>query len=96
MIRSETIDELEIELEEIIKKNPREAAEVAFALATHFYDKNLARARVFAQRSIDLFRQCKTETYEQCLSLHDHICGILIPELVHDGVVRFRFPKLGL
>lgn len=93
-LASEKIEDLEQAFNEIAIDNPREAAEVAFALACFYHEKDDIKAREFAERSIKLFENCKTDTLEQCAAMHTFICGIPIPELIHEGVVRFRFADL--
>lgn len=96
LVDIETIPELEANFSEIEKENPREAAEVAFVIATHYHRKGNDKTKIFAQKSIDLFLQCKVETYEQCCALHSSICGICLPDLIHEGVVRARFADFQL
>jgi hypothetical protein len=82
---------LEKKFKKIVKKNPREAAEAAYALAVHFFgvgDK--IKGQSFADKAVELFKKCGTESYEACAAIHNFICGIAIPEIIHEDVVRFR------
>ncbi|OGZ65208.1 MAG: hypothetical protein A2998_01135 [Candidatus Staskawiczbacteria bacterium RIFCSPLOWO2_01_FULL_37_25b] len=91
----ETIQELEEQFDEIARRNPRDAAEVAFALASHYFShQNPEKGRAFAQRSIELFDQCGTNTAEECGARHLKIGGICMPDMIHAGLVRFRLEKL--
>ena len=90
----ETIQELEAQFEEIEKKSPRDAAEVAFALASYYFGhKDPEKGKRFAQRSIELFEQCGTRTTEECAARHEKICGITMPDMIHEGLVKFRLEK---
>lgn len=92
-----TIGQLEKRFEDIAAENPREAAEAAFALATYFLDHgDISKAKRFAERSIALFLAVNVQSYDECTTIHNSICGILMPDLIHENVVRHRFANLNL
>lgn len=87
----ETIEELEDQLDQIVERSVRDAAEVAFALASHYFQKkDLEKGRSFAQRSIELFDQCSMNTPEECLARHSIIGGVHMPDMIHAGFIKFR------
>ena len=90
---SEHIHDLEKRFSEIETENPREAAEVAFAIAVYYRTKDAGKANRFAEKSIELFEQCGTDTMEKCSAMNVSIGGIAIPDLIHDDVVRAHFPE---
>lgn len=89
-----TILELEKRFEEFERKSKREAAEIAFAIARYYGDSrsrfDRATTRKFGLKSIELFEQCEMQTMQQCGTIHDVIAGVVLPDLIHEGVVRFR------
>ena len=86
-----TFGELEKKFGKIAKKSPREAAEAAYALAAHFFSAgNPDKGRTFAQKAIKLFKKCGTETREACVAIHDFICGIAIPDEIHEQLIQYR------
>lgn len=87
----ETIAEIESRFDEFERKSKREAAEIAFALARYYSEKkDKNKVKKFAFKSVELFEQCETDTFEQCGAIHSFIGGVVIPDLIHEGVVRFR------
>jgi len=87
----ETIEELENQFDEIVERDIRDAAEVAFALASHYFaHEDPEKGKKFAQKSIELFEQCDTDTPEQCSARHNIIGGIHMPDMIHEGFVKFR------
>jgi len=90
-----SIESVERRFPQIEKENPREAAEVALAIAIHHQKmSNVAKAISFARKSISLFENCGTVTLEQCTAIHSCICGIVIPVIVHEDMVRLHFAQL--
>lgn len=86
-----SISEIERRFDEFERVSKREAAEIAFALARYYSVKgNKKKVRKFGLKSKELFEQCEMNTMEQCGAIHDFIGGIVIPELIHEGVVKFR------
>ena len=79
------------------EENPREAAEVAFAIAMKAkQDGNIEKATEFGKRSVQLFEQLNVQTMEECANLHMTINGIGIPDLIHEDVVRSRLKPIEL
>jgi len=90
-----SIENVERRFPQIERKDPRGAAEVALALAIYYQAMNRpAKAKSFAEKSIALFEQCETVTLDQCEAIHPCICGIVIPWIVHEDVVRSLFAEL--
>lgn len=81
--------DLEAYFAAIKDKNPRVAAEVAYALAV--LHEGQPKGREFALQSIALFESVGVTTLEDAASRFTTINGILIPELIHEEVVRARF-----
>lgn len=87
----ESISVLERRFKEIEENDKREAAEVAFAIASNYHKKNdKKKTRKWALKSKDLLKKCRLNTYRQCICRHYIIGGILMPTLIHTGVVKFR------
>lgn len=92
-----TIKKLERKFNTLKDENPREAAEMAYALAElYLKEGNTEKATQFGKESIRLFNQCKTDTQEDCAAIHTNLGGVLIPELIHQDVVRNRLKGLKL
>lgn len=88
---------LERKFNEMKDENPREAAEFAYALAElYLKEGNTEKATYFGQESIRLFDQCKMNTQEECVAIHTKLGGIMIPEIIHQDVVRNRLKSLKL
>lgn len=88
---------LERNLNELKNENPREAAEFAYALAElYFKEGNTEKATHFGRESIRLFDQCKMDTQEECAAIHTKLNGVLLPEIIHQDVVRNRLKALNL
>lgn len=94
-LESESIFSLEMKLSEYEVNDPREAAEIAYAIAFYYYQKGcLEKAKQFGLRSIALFKSSgKTRTEEECLPIHSVIGGIVMPEIIHEQVVAFRMDR---
>lgn len=88
---------LERKFNELKNNNPREAAEIAYALAAlYLQEGNAKKATQFGKESILLFGKCKMDTQEDCAAIHTKLGGIMIPELIHQDVVRNRLKALKL
>jgi len=93
MIFSNCIKNLERRFAEIKADNPREAAEVAFAIATHYRNTNPEKSKQFVVKCLDLLRLCGTENSEECACANVCICNITLPDFLHEGVVASHFPE---
>ena len=92
MYRPATIGLLERKLESLQTSDPRKAAEYAFALAALARDAGDADQAInYAKTSIKLFEDTSTKTLEECAAINNEIGGIIIPSIIHEGVVRNRF-----
>jgi len=80
-----------------VKENPREAAEIAFAIALKAKQEgDNKKAAQYGRKSVKLFERLKVQTMDDCACLHMFINGIGIPDLVHEGVVRSRLAPINL
>lgn len=92
-----TIRKLERKFNTLKDENPREAAEIAYALAElYLKEGNTEKATQFGKESIRLFDQCKMDTQEDCAAIHTELNGIMIHGLIHQDVVRNRLKALKL
>ncbi len=83
-------------LEELFTKeferNKKSAAEIAYVIAVLAQKSdNLTKAKEFALKSISLFEELDIQNLERAASEHNSIEGVVIPEWIHEGVVRERF-----
>lgn len=77
--------------------DPRNAAEHAYALAMlSKHDGNNDQAVKFGNEAIALFNKCNMDTMENCASRNTTIEGVVIPDLIHQDVVRDRLQPLVL
>jgi len=92
-----TIKKLERKFNTLKDENPREAAEMAYALAElYLKEGNTEKATRFGKESIRLFDQCKMDTQEDCVAIHTKLGDVMMPELIHQDVVRNRLKALKL
>lgn len=92
-----TRQKLERKFNTLKDENPREAAEIAYALAElYLKEGNTEKATQFGKESIRLFDKCKMDTQEDCAAIHTKLGGIMMPELIHQDVVRNRLKALKL
>jgi hypothetical protein len=90
-----TASELEARFEATVVADPREAAEIAYAIASlKRQEGDLAGAGQYARRAIDLFRSVPTDTLEDCAARNTVVEGIVIPDIIHEDVVKERFKDL--
>jgi hypothetical protein len=77
--------------------DPRNAAEHAYVLA-QLYNRagKMEQALQFGRESIALFDKCRMETIEECASRNTVIEGVVLPDLIHQEVVRNRLQSLKL
>jgi hypothetical protein len=86
------MEELTEALSKLSTQNPREAAEYAFAMATlALQDGDADMAAKYAKTSVELFERSHTDTLEDCAPINAEIAGVIIPDIIHEGVVRARF-----
>ncbi|MGV9311167.1 hypothetical protein ACWDR0_03100 [Streptomyces sp. NPDC003691] len=70
----------------------RAAAETAYALAVLHRDRgDWTASRVWVRECLDLLDACPAGTEEQVATRRTAVGGVLLPALLHDGVVRARF-----
>ena len=88
-------ESLEANFRKLTTTDPRAAAEVAYVLAVLYRnDKHFAKARMFAQESIDLFSASHIRTLEDAAARFVTLEGVALPSLIHEGVVRERLRGL--
>lgn len=77
--------------------DPRNAAEYAYALAMISKHKgNNDQAVQFGNEAIALFDRCDMDTMENCASRNTTIEGVVIPDIIHQDVVRDHLRPLVL
>lgn len=75
----------------MIENEWRKAAEISFALARYYLDRGImAKARQWAEQSIDSFKKCDTRSEVACVPHYSVIAGIQLPDRIHEGVVKSR------
>lgn len=90
-----TGSEIEARFEAIVGVDPREAAELAYVIATlKRREGDREGAAQYARRAIDLFKSVPTDTLEDCAARNTVIDGIALPDLIHEDVVRERFKDI--
>lgn len=90
-----TVDELVKFYDSNRHTNPRLCAEIAYAIASlRLKAGDKTDAAQWAQRSIELFQSINISTLDKAACLKMEIGGVLIPELIHDDVVRSRFKEI--
>ncbi|MCG2690644.1 RdgB/HAM1 family non-canonical purine NTP pyrophosphatase [Candidatus Parcubacteria bacterium] len=92
-----SLDDLGKLFEETKQSDKRKAAEVAYVLAKIYLDKkDMKKATDYGKQSIQLFDQCDMETMEDCVARYTILSGIVLPDLIHQDVVRNRLMLLEL
>lgn len=82
---------LEETLNQLETVDPRNAAEYAYALAVlNQRAGNSDRATQLGLKAITLFGLCPMETMADCAARNVAIEGVVIPDLIHENVVRDR------
>ena len=77
--------------------DPRKAAEIAYVLAKLNLNKgSIEKATHFGRKSIQLFGECEMETLEDCAAHYTVLEGVVVPEIIHQDVVRDRLKVLKL
>jgi hypothetical protein len=73
----------------------RQAAELAYAIAVRMQAEGRVRdAAEYAKRCVALISTQPSSTIEQVTSTRTKAGGVLLPELLHEGVVRSRLGHL--
>jgi hypothetical protein len=91
-----SLEELQIEFNREVDTNKRAAAETAYALAFRYRNEDVGggrqfdKAKVWAQRSIELLDSLPSSTLSQVASTRTIVSSVPIPDLLHSGVVRER------
>lgn len=88
---------LEKDFDNMKDVDPRKAAEVAYVLAKlHLDDGDIEKATHFGQESIRLFDGCEMETLRDCATHYTVLEGVVLPDIIHQKVVRNRLSVLEL
>src|SRR4051794_3854144 len=78
-------------------ENTRQAAEVAYVAAILYQEIGESeQSEYYAQKSVLLFERAGVTTIEDAYSRYNILAGVTIPALIHEDVVRARFPKFHL
>lgn len=89
------IKRLEKKCAEEFELDKRNAAELAYAIATLAKDnKDLEKAREYALKAIEMFETLQIQTLDEAAAKNNIIEGVVIPELMHEGVIRERFKDI--
>jgi hypothetical protein len=89
------IHNLESYYADLKTKDPRRAAEILYALAVINKSKGkLEDAKKYVIESIELFESLNIQTLEESASLYSIVNGVVIPDYIHEGVVRDRLSDL--
>ncbi len=79
------------------KADKRRAAEVAYVLAVLKKEKgNIQEARKYGTESIKLFKELNIQTLKDAGALYNILNGVVLPDYIHEGVVRDRLLDLNL
>jgi hypothetical protein len=88
---------LEKELIRLREDDPRDAAEIAYALTRIYYDEDyLKQAQRFGEECIALLDQCSIKTPEDAAGRFQKLGGVDMPNFLDPTLVRNRFPRLNL
>jgi len=88
---------LEKDFDNMKDVDPRKAAEVAYVLAKlHLDDGDIEKATRFGQESIRLFDKCEMETLKDCATHYTILEGVVLPDIIHQDVIRNRLNALEL
>lgn len=75
--------------------NKRNVAEISYAIAVIARNNgDLQKAKKYAQVAISIFEELNVQTIEDAAARNNIIEGIVIPELIHENVVRERFKDI--
>jgi hypothetical protein len=80
---------------ELAHGHRREAAELAYAIAVRTQAEGRVRdAAEYGKKCLALLEELPSKTINEVASTRTKVGGVLIPELLHDGVVRARLGHL--
>jgi hypothetical protein len=97
IIRTGSPELLERELRSMLDHDPRPAAEIAYALAVlAARRKDVGAAEDYGRLSLQLFGKVSTDSLNDCAARYTEIGGVLIPHLIHEGVVKKLLADLGV
>jgi len=72
-------------------QNLKDTAERLYAQAVQYKNQgNVEQARQLGLAAIAIYETMEFPTLESALSMNNRIDGIVIPDFMHDGVVRKR------
>lgn len=90
-----TIKKLEKKFNEEYEIDKRNAAEVAYVIASLAkQNRDFEKAKIYALKAIEIFEILNIKTLEEAAARNDIIEGVVIPELIHEGVIRERFKDI--
>jgi len=80
---------------ELASGHRREAAELAYAIAVRTQAEGRVRdAAEYGKKCLALLEELPSKTIDDVTSTRTKVAGVLLPELLHDGVVRARLGHL--
>lgn len=87
----DTINELEKRYSKESKDDKRNAAETAYAIAILSKEAgDLKKAKKYAENAISIFKELNIQGLEDAAARNNVIGGVVIPELIHENVVKDR------
>jgi hypothetical protein len=95
-----SLEELQVEFNRVLESDQRAAAETAYALAHRYRNEDVDGcrrfdiAKIWAERAVDLLDALPSDTVDQVASTRMYVGGVMLPALLHSGVVRERLADI--
>jgi len=91
----DVITKLEIKFTNEYEIDKSNAAEYAYAIATLAKkNKDIEKAKEYALKAIEIYEFLQIQDLEQAAAKNNIIESVVIPELIHEGVIRARFKDI--
>jgi hypothetical protein len=90
----EQIKRLEYAFERELITDRWTAAETAYALAVHYRTVDIERTREWLATLLQLLEEFPNDHLQDTVTRRMEVGGVLMPEFLHDGVVKARFEGL--
>lgn len=88
------IEQLERALEKELAEDRWAAAETAYALAVLSREISVEQTRRWLEMLLSLLKEFPDAELQQTVTRRMKVGGVLLPEFLHDGVVKTRFEGL--
>jgi hypothetical protein len=93
--RTPGIDQLQSAFQQELASDKWAAAETAFALASRFRDAgDVEAAQQWLQQLLTLLAEFPAASPEQAATRRRQVGGVMMPDFLHEGVVKTRFEGL--